>query len=198
MRLSTMLKVSLLAALATVLMHLSLPLIPAFPFLKYDPSEVPALIASFALGPFAGIAVVLLKDLLYLALHLQASELLGIPMNALAGCSLVGTAGWVYQVRKTRRVAQLSLALGVVTMALVMIPANLVLWPVFQRFFLPNTPVAPPDQLLTLILTAVTPFNLLKGTLTSLLTFFLYKRVSPALKSVPRWDVGLTPVKSET
>lgn len=197
MRLSTLLKVSLLAALATVLMHLSLPLLPGIPFLKYDPSEVPALVAGFALGPLAGMAVVLLKDLLYLALHMQASELLGIPMNAMAGCALVGTAGWVYRVKKTKRVAQLALALGVATMTLVMIPANLVCWPLFQRFFMPNTPVAPPDQLLTLILTAVTPFNLLKGSLTSLLTFFIYKRVSPALKSVPRWDVGLTPVRTD-
>lgn len=195
MRLSILLKVSLLGALAAVLMHLSFPVIPGHPYLKYDPSEVPALIAGFAISPFAGMAVVVLKNLLYLTMHFQAMELIGIPLNTLAGCALVGTAGWVYQVKKSKRIAMISLSLGVVTMALVMIPANLVLWPIFQRLFMPATPALPPDQLLTLILAVITPFNLVKGVLTSILTFVLYKRVSPALKSVPRWDVGITPVK---
>lgn len=195
MRLSILLKVSLLAALAAVLMHVSFPVIPGHPYLKYDPSEVPALIGGFAIGPLAGMAVVLLKNLLYLLLHFQGAELIGIPLNTVAGCALVGTAGWVYQVNKSKRIAVISLALGVITMALAMIPANLVLWPIFQRLFMPAVPGLPPDQLLTLILVVITPFNFIKGILTSILTFVLYKRVSPALKSVPRWDVGISRVK---
>ena len=38
------------------------------------------------------------------------------------------------------------------------------------------------DGLWTFVLFAVAPFNLLKGILVSLLTFFLYKYISPILK----------------
>jgi riboflavin transporter FmnP len=188
MPLSLLIKVSLLAALGAVLMQFNFPLIPAHPYLRYDPSEVPALVASFALGPLAGMAIVTLKNVLYVISHFQPTELVGIPLNTLAGCSLVGVAGWVYQGKKSKTVAVLSLVLGVLAMTLVMIPANLVLLPLFQKLFAPTTLHLSPDQLLTVLLVAVTPFNLLKGGLTSLLTFAVYKRVSPFLKSVPRWE----------
>lgn len=188
MRLSWLLKVSVLAALSAILMHLSFPIFPAHPYLRYDPSEVPALIATFALGPLAGVAVVLLKNALYLMLHFSPGELIGIPMNSLAGCTLAGVAGHVYRLRKRKSIAVVALALGALAMTLVMIPANLVLLPIFQRFFMPSTEAMPQEALLGLILGAVTPFNLVKGGLTGFLTFLVYKRVSPLLKAVPRWE----------
>lgn len=195
MRLSLMLKISLLAALSAVLMQLSLPLFPAHSYLRYDPSEVPALVAAFALGPGAGMAVVVLKNLVHGLTHFQPTELVGLPINTLAGCALVGVAGSVYKARKNKSIAVVSLLLGVLAMTLAMIPCNLVLLPLFQRVFFPASPPSQPDQVLTLLLTVVTPFNLLKGGITSVLTFLVYKRVSPTLKSVPRWDVGLSAVK---
>ena len=46
---------AMLAAVATVLMYMEFP-IPIMPaFIKLDVSELPALIASFAYGPVAGI-----------------------------------------------------------------------------------------------------------------------------------------------
>jgi riboflavin transporter FmnP len=183
MRLSLLIKVSILAALSTLLMHLSFPIFPAHPYLRYDPSEVPALIATFALGPLAGMAVVLLKNSLYMLLHFAPSEFIGIPINTLAGWTLVGVAGHVYRLRKNKSIALVSLSLGVVAMTLVMIPANLVLLPVFQRFFMPSVATMPSEQMLAIILAVVTPFNIIKGSLTAFLTFLVYKRVSPLLKS---------------
>ena len=52
---------AMLAAVATVLMYMEFP-IPIMPaFIKLDVSELPALIASFAYGPVAGIVVCLIK-----------------------------------------------------------------------------------------------------------------------------------------
>ena len=49
---------AMLAAVATVLMYMEFP-IPIMPaFIKLDVSELPALIASFAYGPVAGIVAV--------------------------------------------------------------------------------------------------------------------------------------------
>lgn len=195
MRLSLLLKISLLAALSALLIQIQLPIIPAHSYLTYDPSEVPALIAAFALGPAAGIGVVLLKDLLQLLIHFSPTLLLGLPINALAGCTLVGVAGSVYRVRKKKNMAVLALVLGVVSMTLVMIPCNLILLPIFEHVFFSTCTPTPPEQILRLLLAVFVPFNLIKGTVTSILTFLVYKRVSPLLKSIPRWDVGLSAVK---
>ena len=57
---------AMLGAVATVLMYLSfsVPLMPSF--IKLDLSELPALIASFALGPVCGVVVCLIKNLINL------------------------------------------------------------------------------------------------------------------------------------
>lgn len=180
MRLSLLIKISILAALSALLMHLRFPIFPAHPYLPYDPSEVPALIASFALGPLPGMAVVVLKNSLYMLLHFAPSEFLGIPANTAAGCTLVGVAGHVYRLRKTKSIALVSLSLGVVAMTLVMIPVNLVILPIFFRFFMPSMQS---EQTLTFIMSVITPYNIIKGSLTAFLTFLVYKRVSPLLKS---------------
>ena len=59
--LNKMIKISLLAAIAVVLMYFDFPIIPAFPWLKIDLSEVPALMGGFAYGPVAGGIIVILK-----------------------------------------------------------------------------------------------------------------------------------------
>ena len=61
---------AMLAAVATVLMFLdfSVPfLIPTF--VKMDISELPALLASFSLGPVYGIVVCLLKNIFNMIFH---------------------------------------------------------------------------------------------------------------------------------
>ena len=57
----------MLGALATILMYLEFPipmLIP--PFIKFDFSELPALLAAYAMGPVSGIVVCLIKNLINL------------------------------------------------------------------------------------------------------------------------------------
>ena len=58
----------MLAAAAIVLQYLEFPLpflIP--PFIKFDFSDLPALIGAFAYGPLAGISIELVKNLIHLA-----------------------------------------------------------------------------------------------------------------------------------
>ena len=57
---------AILSAVATVLMFLSfsLPIVPSF--LAMDFSELPALIASFSMGPVSGVAVCFIKNLINL------------------------------------------------------------------------------------------------------------------------------------
>lgn len=163
-------QVAVLGAIAFSFMYFDFPL-PFFPaFLKYDPSEVPALIATFALGPLAGISVEMVKALLIQLLRPgTVGGPFGVFMNLLAGATLVGVAGWYYLIEHTRPGAVRALILGVLAMTGVMIVANIVLTPVF--FGIPR------PQVIALVLPALLPFNLLKGLMSSLVTYYLYKRV---------------------
>lgn len=156
----------MLSALAWLLMYVSFPIIPAAPFLEYDPSELVALVAGFAIGPLAGVLVVLLKN----ALHMLTNpEPIGHLANFLAGATLVFVLASIYRLKKTRLVAGASLVAGSLAMTAVMAIAN-------RYFFLPIWGV-PSDQVAGLIASAIVPFNLAKAGMSSLVTFFVYKRV---------------------
>ncbi len=163
-------QIGILGAIAFTFMYLDFPIPPFPPYLQYDPGEVPALIAGFALGPAAGVAVELLKALLISLL--RSGELggpFGVFMNLLAGVTLVTVAGTYYRVEHTRHGAVRGLGLGIVATTAVMIAANVALTPIFYGI--------PRAQVIALILPALLPFNLLKGLISALITFYVYKRV---------------------
>ena len=65
--LNKFIKISLLGAIAVVLMYFDFPIpfLP-FPWLKIDLSDIPALMGAFAFGPMSGVLIELLKNLLIL------------------------------------------------------------------------------------------------------------------------------------
>jgi riboflavin transporter FmnP len=163
-------QIGILGAIAFTFMYLDFPIPPFPPYLQYDPGEVPALIAAFALGPAAGVAVELLKGLLISLL--RSGELggpFGVFMNLLAGATLVMVAGAYYRLEHTKRGAMRGLAFAIAATTGVMVIANVILTPVFYGI--------PRPQVIALVLPALLPFNLLKGLLNSLITFYVYKRV---------------------
>lgn len=165
----TLVRIAVVAGLAFVVMFFEVAMFTNF--LKYDASEVPALVATFAMGPVAGVLVELLKNVLF---FLVRGNLIGEAANFVAGGTMVLVAGVIYQLRKTRGMAVIAMLAGTVAMAAVMIPANIYV-------FLPAWGV-PADQAMPMIVSAITPFNLVKGLLSSLITFLIYKRVGTLLK----------------
>ena len=188
MKLSALLKVAMLASVATVLMNFQFSLSLAFNYLKYDASEAPALIASFAINPLAGAAVVLLKNSIFLTTHFQPQELIGIPLNTISGLTFVLVAGSFYHTRKTRNGAKIALSLGVLAMVAVMLPLGMLVIPIFQRWFMPELAPLTSKALAQYLVAVLLPFNLCKGSLTSLITYFTYKRFSLILKSERLWE----------
>ena len=59
---SKLIKISLLSAIALILMYFDFPVIPIFPWLKIDLSDVPALLGAFGFGPIVGILIELIKN----------------------------------------------------------------------------------------------------------------------------------------
>lgn len=181
---------AMLAAVATVLMFLdfSLPMfIPGF--VKMDVSELPALLASFSLGPVYGVAVCLIKNLLNLIFHGSTGGI-GELCNFLLGTAFVATAGLIYRRSKSRKTAVIGCLAGAAVMAVVSVPVNyFISYPVYAKMFggidailaayqaiNPNV-----DGLLQCLVVFNLPFTFVKGLLDSVLCFLIYKPLSPIL-----------------
>ena len=181
---------AMLAAVATVLMFLdfSLPMfIPGF--VKMDVSELPALLASFSLGPVYGVAVCLIKNLLNLIFHGSTGGIGGL-CNFLLGAAFVATAGIIYRRSKSRKTAVIGCLVGAADMAVVSVPVNyFISYPVYAKMFggidailaayqaiNPNV-----DGLLQCLVVFNLPFTFVKGLLDSVLCFLIYKPLSPIL-----------------
>ena len=179
----TITTVGMLAAISGVLMVIELPLFFAPPFYKLDFSELPVLICAFSLGPVAGVVCEFLKVLIHLLLKGTSTAFVGDLANFLVGCSFVLPASILYQKLLSKKGAVVSLALG--TGVMTVFGSFFNAWFLIPMYGLPlDAIIAMGTQvngaitdLSTLVLLAVVPFNLLKGVLVSILTFFLYKHV---------------------
>ena len=161
---------AVLAALSIVLMVLvRFPIIPAAPYLIYEPADVPILIGTFMFGPVAGIAITTVVSAIQATL-LSTDGLVGFVMHMAATGAFAVTAGLIYKRLHHRRGAAVALTAGTVAMTLVMIPVNLIIQPKFSG--------VPYDAVVKLIVPALIPFNIVKAGINSAVTMFVYKTVS--------------------
>ncbi|MCQ1528655.1 ECF transporter S component [Lutispora saccharofermentans] len=167
-------KIGILSALAFLLYLVEFPL-PLFPpFLKIDLGDLPAIIGAFALGPWVGVMIELIKNILHLVVRSSTGGI-GEVGNFLTGSAYVLVAASMYFRNKSRKTAILGLTTGTIVMAAAMCVFNFfILIPVFT-----NSPVSMDN--IPLILTAILPFNLIKGIVLSIVTLMLYKSLSPIL-----------------
>ncbi len=187
-----MAQIGMLSAIAVVLMLFEIPLPFAPSFYEIDFSEVPVLVGSFAMGPLAGAAIELVKNLLNLAINGTTTAGVGEFANFLIGCAMVLPAAWIYKMNHTRKGAIAGMAAGTVFMAFAGCFLNaFVLLPTYAKAF--GMPIdalvgmgtavnSHITSLTTFVIFAVAPFNLLKGFLVSLIVFLIYKKISPILK----------------
>ena len=181
---------AMLAAVATVLMFLdfSIPvLIPSF--VKMDVSELPALLASFSMGPLYGIVVCLIKNLFNLIFHGSTGGV-GELCNFLLGAAFVGSAGLIYKIKKNRAGAVIGAIIGAVVMALASVPVNyFISYPLYSQLYggIDNIIAAyqalrpSVNGLLECLIIFNLPFTLLKGIANAALAFLIYKPLSPIL-----------------
>jgi riboflavin transporter FmnP len=183
--------VALFSAMAGVLMLFEIPLFFAPSFYKIDLSELPVMICTFYLGPVAGVVSELVKILLKLVLKGTTTAFVGDFANFAVGCSFVLPASVIYHAKRSRGSALVGLVAGTLCMTVFGSAFNaLYLIPKFAQLFHTELDAIVAmgtevnrhiTSLSTLVLYAVVPFNLLKGVIVSLLTFLLYKRISPIL-----------------
>lgn len=182
-------RVGVLGAIAALLFLIpGIPIVP--PIYKLDFSTVPVLLGGFSLGPVPGLLILLVKDLV--GLTNSSSMGVGELADFLASAAMMLTAVAIYRRHHSRRGALIGLIAGTAVMTVV---AALVNYFILIPFYVAamNMPaeaivsmigkvIPAVDSLPKLIAFATTPFNLLKGVVLSVITFLLYKRLSPLLK----------------
>ena len=108
------------------------PIIPAAPFLEYDPADVPILIGTFAFGPVAGFLLTVVVSIIQgMTVSAASGGPIGIIMHIFATGSCVLIAGNIYRRNKTRKTAAIALIVGALVMTGAMVLMNLVLTPIF-------------------------------------------------------------------
>ena len=162
----TLTRCGLLAAMAVILFYIEIPVVA---FYKLDLSTLPAILAGFAMGPIEGVAVILVKDLV----HLLGTSTSGVGELAdfLMSSAFVIPASLIYRRAKSRKSAVRGMLVGSVLMNL---PLEAIIG--MGAAVLPFI-----DNTVKLVIFITAPFNVLKSVVLSLVTYLLYKRVSPML-----------------
>lgn len=171
-------KLSLLSAIAVILMYIDFPVIPIFPWLKIDLSDVPALMGAFAFGPLSGVIIELMKNLLILIVKGTGTGFVGEIANFLVGVSLVWPAAMIYKRNKTKKTAILGMLVGILAIEIVGILANVYL-------LLPAYGMAMSKaELMQYVTIGLIPFNGIKAILVCGITYVLYKKLSVSVFKV--------------
>ncbi len=179
----------ILSALAFVLMMFDFPIPMLMPtFIKFDFSDFPALLGAFAFGPIYGVMIELIKNLLHVLL-LSGTFGVGELSNFMLGAVFTGVAGFIYQRKKNKTGAILGSVAGALAMAVFSVPSNyFIVYPVYYNFMPAETILAAyqaifpgVNSILQSLLVFNMPFTFVKGMMDVLVTFLLYKNISPLL-----------------
>ena len=185
---------AMLSAIATVLMYIEI-VVPFMPsFIKLDLSDLPSVIGSFAMGPVYGVVIAAVKNLLHL--FFTSSGGVGELSNFLLNAAFVLPAGLIYRFRKSKKGAIAGALTGAVVMAALSVPINYFIVYPFYTAFMPMdaiikmyqviNPAIRAGDLLQCLVTFNMPFTFVKAMLSVVVTFLIYKPLSPLIHGTNR------------
>ena len=161
-------QMAMLAAISIVSLYV-VPLIsffPSAPYLQYDMADVPVLIGTMMFGPFSGLVLLAVVCVIQGLTISAQSGWVGIVMHFLSSGILVIVAGLLYRKFQKAWSLILGLVLGTLAVAAAMVPLNLFFT---VRFF-----GVPYQAVRDMLLPVIVPFNLIKGSLNSLITALVF------------------------
>ncbi len=183
----TLTRIAMLAAVASVLFMLEVPIVL---FYKLDFSNLPVLLGTFSMGPLAGTMILGVKSLI--GLFHSSSQGVGELADFLVGVAMVLPAGLIYNSNKSRTGALMGMALGTVAATAVGVLANVLLMipfyaavygmPIEAIVNMGQAVVPAVDSIWKFVFYITAPFNLFKWAVLSVLCMLLYKPLSPFLK----------------
>lgn len=191
-KIRTIAMAAIMGAIAFVLQFFSFG-IPFFsPFANFDFSALPEIIGGFILGPIGAIEIIIIKLALILAFKGTSSMFTGEIQNFILSCAYVLPAILYYRKHRTKKGAMIGLCIGTVTSVVIAIftnlylifPAYIYLYKMTWESIISICNAVNPfiHNKLTFVLWSVIPFNAVSRIVTSVITFFLYKRISKPIK----------------
>lgn len=184
--------ISLMGALAAVLLSLNFPLPLMPPFMEFDFAGIVEIIGGLMFGPVASVYIITLKILLKLVTVGTTSAFTGEIQNFILSCTFVLPPTILYARNKTRKTAIIGMVIGVVITTVAAILTNLYMiipfycnlagWTV-EDIVAMCTEVNPlVKDTVTFVIFGIIPFNLIKYGASSAFTVALYKRLSRPIK----------------
>lgn len=174
----SMVACAMLCAAAFVLVSISSntmpPLIPAAPFLKYDPKDVVIAMGGLLFGSLPAMIISVVVSFLEMVTF-SATGWIGFVMNVLSTWAFVLPASVIYSRKKSLPAAVVGLFSGTALMVAVMMLWNYLLTPIYTGM--------PREAVADLLVPAFLPFNLIKGSLNMAVTLLIYKPVVSALRA---------------
>lgn len=169
-----MVTLAMLCAAAFIMVSLiRIPIMPAVPFLKYEPKDVIIVIGGFIYGPVSALIVSAVVSFIEF-ITISDTGVIGLVMNIISSCGFACVASGVYKLNRTMKGAIIGLVTGVITMVILMLLWNYLITPLYMKISR--------DVIVTMLLPAFLPFNLLKGLLNMSFTLLLYKPIITALR----------------
>lgn len=178
--------IAILAAIAAILFMIEIPVVL---FYKLDLSTLPVLLGAFAMGPWQGTLILLVKSALGL-LH-STSQGVGELADFIMGFAMIFPAALVYKKMKKRKGAVMGMILGTVVATIAAVLSNLYIMipfysaaygmPVEAIIGMGKELVPAIDSELKFVMLITAPFNLLKWVVISIVTGLIYKPLSPLL-----------------
>ncbi|MDO4623299.1 MAG: ECF transporter S component [Eubacteriales bacterium] len=179
----------ILSAAAFILQLIEFPVPMLMPtFIKFDFSDLPALLGAFAVGPLSGILIELIKNLIHSLV--SGSFAVGELSNFLLGAVFTGTAGLIYKLNRNKKGALIASLAGALAMGIMSLPFNyFIVYPVYYNF-MPQEVIVNAyqaiipsmDSILKCLICFNVPFTICKGLINALICFVIYKPLSPILK----------------
>ena len=142
-------------------------------FLTFDAKDAVLVLCGLFFGPWYGLGATLAVTLLE-AVTASSTGVWGLLMNFLSSGTFVLVSSVIYRRFRTLRGAIAALAAGILSTTLVMLPANLLITPLYMH--------VEREAVLSLLIPLLLPFNLLKSTCNAALVLLLYKPLSGAMK----------------
>lgn len=191
---------AILSAISIILyifVKFNLPFFPSF--LDIQVSEIPALIAGFAYGPFWGFVVILIRAVV--KLPLSSTAMVGELADFVIGVALVVPASLIYSKKRNVKGALLGFGISAIfSTGVAMLMNDFVLIPFYLKLFF-NGNWAPLLGMCSMIkgitqetfmvkylFVGVLPFNLFRYVIVGIFTFLLYKRINKLLDKIKPED----------
>ena len=185
---------AMMGAIAFVLIFVNFGVPFLSPVAEFDLSALPELIGGFILGPVGAVMIIVVKLGLKLAIQGTESMFTGEIQNFLLSVSYVLPAVLFYRRHRTKKGAAIGLALGAGISVVVAIFTNMfIIFPFYIKLYGMNwdgvvamfSAVNPwIEDIPTMIAFSVVPFNLISRTITAVLAFITYKKLSVPLKKM--------------